>query len=60
MKKIYKSLLAFAAALVLVPTAYAQEPNREIYEFDEVKGIGYNKYLLSTTPNSDGDYHPEL
>ena len=56
MKKIYKSLLAFAAALVLVPTAYAQEPNREIYEFDEVKGIGYNKYLLSTTPNSDGEY----
>ena len=56
MKKIYKSLLAFAAALVLVPTAYAQEPNREIYEFDEEKGIGYNKYLLSTTPNSDGEY----
>ena len=49
MKKIYKSLLAFAAALVLVPTAYAQEPNREIYEFDEVKGIGYNTV-----------YHPEL
>ena len=62
MKKIYKSLMAVAAALLLVPTAYAQEVlpgtdlGHEKYEIDTDKGIGYNKYLVSNTPNDDGEY----
>ena len=56
MKKIYKSLMALAAALLLVPSAYAQDPNHEKYLKNEEKGIGYNKYLVSNTPNADGEY----
>ena len=61
MKKIYKSLMALAAALVLVPAAYAQSElpvqyQHEKYLFNEEKGIGYNKYLVSNTPNADGEY----
>ena len=59
MKKINKFLMALAAALLLVPTAFAQtdpDPKHERYEFNEEKGIGSNKYLLSSTPNEDGEY----
>ncbi|MBP5538703.1 MAG: VWA domain-containing protein, partial [Bacteroidales bacterium] len=56
MKKIYKSLMALAAALVLIPAAHAQDPNHEAYKFNEEKGIGYNKYLVSNTPDADGNY----
>ena len=56
MKKIYKGILALAASLVLVPVVKAQDPNPEKYLFDEDKGIGYNKYLVSNTPNSNGEY----
>ncbi len=48
--------MALAAALVLIPAAYAQDPNHEAYEFNEQKGIGYNKYLVSNTPDADGNY----
>lgn len=56
MKTTYKFLMALAAALLLVPSAYAQDPNHEKYIFNEEKGIGYNKYLVSNTPNADGEY----
>ena len=56
MKKIYKSLMALAAALVLIPAAHAQDPNHEAYLLNEDKGIGYNKYLVSNTPDADGNY----
>lgn len=48
--------MALAAALVLIPAAHAQDPNHEAYEFNEQKGIGYNKYLVSNTPDADGNY----
>ena len=59
MKKIYKTLMTLAAALLLVPTAFAQtdsDPNHEKYLLDEDKGIGYNKYLTSRTPDENGYY----
>ncbi|MBQ1647097.1 MAG: hypothetical protein II047_01300, partial [Bacteroidales bacterium] len=59
MKKIYKTLMTLAAALLLVPTAFAQtdsDPNHEKYLIDEEKGIGYNKYLTSRTPDENGYY----
>ena len=59
MKKNNKFLMALAAELLLVPTAFAQtdpDPNHEMYKFNEDKGIGSNKYLLSSTPNEDGEY----
>ena len=54
--------MAVAAALLLVPTAYAQEVltgtdlGHEKYIIDTDKGIGYNKYLKSTTPDANGNY----
>lgn len=54
--------MAVAAALLLVPTAYAQEVltgtdlGHEKYKIDTDKGIGYNKYLKSTTPDANGNY----
>ena len=56
MKKIYKSLMALAAAMLLPLSLTAQTPNREKYLYDEEKGIGYNKYLVSNTPDADGNY----
>lgn len=55
MKKIYKSLLVLAAAMVLPLTLTAQPPYPK-YKYDGTKHIGYNKYLLSDTPNDDGEY----
>ena len=55
MKKIYKSLLVLAAAMVLPLTLMAQPPYPK-YKYDGTKHIGYNKYLLSDTPNADGEY----
>lgn len=48
--------MAVAAALVLIPAASAQDPNHEAYLLNEDKGIGYNKYLVSNTPDADGNY----
>lgn len=55
MKKIYKSLLVLAAAMVLPLTLMAQPPYPK-YKYDGIKHIGYNKYLLSDTPNDEGEY----
>ena len=51
MKKIYKSIIALAASLLLLPTVSAQT-----YLVDETSGFGYNKYLKSDTPNEKGEY----
>lgn len=46
--------MAFAAALLLVPTANAQ--TNPPYILDATTGYAYNKYLTSTTPNENGEY----
>ena len=61
MKKIYKSLMALAAALLLVPSAFAQtelpvQYQHEKYLKNDKGTIGYNKYLVSNTPDADGNY----
>lgn len=52
MKKLYKSLMAVAASLLLIPNAIAQ---RNI-PYTEKDGFGYNKYIVSDTPNENGEY----
>ncbi len=61
MKKIYKGILALAASLILVPVAFSQtdlpvQYQHEKYLLNEKGTIGYNKYLVSDTPNVDGEY----
>lgn len=57
MKKIYVTLMALAAALMLVPTASAQtDDEHEKYVAYPTKGVGLNKYLKDTEPNADGEY----
>ena len=61
MKKICKPLLAIAASLLLVPSVYAQETIPVQYQHEKylmnAKGtIGYNKYLVSDDPDSNGEY----
>jgi len=61
MKKIYKSLMTFAAALLLAPAAFAQSTlpvqyQHEKYLLNDAKTIGYNKYLVSDQPNENGEY----
>ena len=56
MKKIYKSLMILAAALTLPLMLNAQTVTPPKYKFNAEKGIGYNKYLLSTTPDDNGEY----
>ena len=61
MKKIYKSLIALAAALLLVPAAFAQteipvQYQHEKYLKNDKGTIGYNKYLVSNTPDANGYY----
>ena len=53
MKTIYKSFIAFAAALLLIPAAKAQTPQ---YLVDKDSGFGFNKYLKSETPDAQGRY----
>ena len=53
MKKIYKSLMILAAALTLPLMLNAQTVTPPKYKFNAEKGIGYNKYLLSTTPDDN-------
>lgn len=51
MKRIYKSMLVLAAALLLAPMAKAQD------NYLLKDGFGYNKYLKSTTPDpTTGEY----
>lgn len=52
MKTIYKSFIAFAASLLLVPVAHAQ---RDIPYVDK-GGFGYNKYVVNDNPNNKGEY----
>ncbi len=56
MKKIYKGILALAASLILVPVVNAQTVTPPKYKYDADKHVGYNKYLVSDTPNEDGEY----
>lgn len=56
MKKIYKSLLALAAVLALPLVLNAQTTTPPKYTINMEKGIGFNKYLLSDTPNDEGEY----
>ena len=48
--------MVLAAAFALPTALFAQTTNPEKYEFDAQKGIGYNKYLVSNTPDADGNY----
>ena len=61
MKKIYKSLMTFAAALLLAPAAFAQSTlpvqyQHEKYLLNDKGTIGYNKYLVSDQPDANGEY----
>ncbi|MBO4769030.1 MAG: hypothetical protein J5495_05805, partial [Bacteroidales bacterium] len=56
MKKIYKSLITLAAALTLPLVLNAQTATPPKYKYDAEKHIGYNKYLLSDTPDENGEY----
>ena len=58
MKTIYQSLVSFAAAFLLVPSAFAQtvpvQYQHEKYTLDN--GVGFNKYLVSNNPNASSEY----
>ena len=63
MNRIYKVLMAVAAALLLIPSAFAQtEAGSETpvqYQHEKYKlenGVGFNKYLVSTSPNASSEY----
>jgi len=56
MKKIYKSLITLAAALSLPLMMNAQTATPPKYKYDADKHVGYNKYLLSDTPDENGEY----
>ena len=57
MKCKYKTLIALAAVVFLVPTAQAQPAfNPEKYASFPDEHVGLNKYLKSTEPNADGEY----
>ena len=53
--------MTLAAALLLAPAAFAQtdvpiQYQHEKYLKNEAGTIGYNKYLVSTQPNNEGEY----
>lgn len=52
MKRIYAAILAFAAALMFVPTASAQKD----IPYHEKGGVGYNKYIVNDKPDEKGEY----
>ncbi len=56
MKKIYKSLMILAAALTLPLMLNAQTATAPKYKYDSNKHVGYNKYLVSDTPDENGEY----
>lgn len=51
MKTIYKSLMALAAALLLVPSAKAQG-----IHYDATSGFTFDKYVTSRNPDENGEY----
>jgi len=53
MKTIYKSLMALAAALLLVPAAQAQTRQ---YKLDATSGFAIDKYVMDKNPNANGEY----
>ena len=53
MKKLYRSLIAIAASLLLVPVVSAQ--TNPPYYINEQNGIAYNKYVKDG-PNAKGEY----
>ena len=53
MKALYKTLMAFAASLLLVPAAHAQS---ETPYYIDPAGFGFNKYVVNSTPNAQGEY----
>ena len=55
MKKIYATLMALAAALMLVPKGFAQDEHEQYYNYPD-KSVGINKYLKSNIPDADGKY----
>ena len=63
MNRIYKVLMAVVAAHLLFPSAFAQtgteselpvQYQHEKYELEN--GVGFNKYLVSTSPNENSEY----
>ena len=54
MKTIYKALITLAASFALAPAVSAQTVDPEKYTIKN--GVGYNKYLMDTKPNADGEY----
>ena len=56
MKTTYKFLTALAGALLLAPALFAQTPVTYREDYVEENMVGLNKYLLSNTPNGDGEY----
>ena len=59
MKAIHNSLMALAASLLLAPAAYAQTDTPVQYQHEKYaleNGVGFNKYLVSQTPNANSEY----
>ncbi len=59
MKNIYKVSLALVASLLLVPAVFAQETTPIQYQHETYKlenGVGFNKYLVSNSPNENSEY----
>ena len=59
MKELHNSLLALAASLLLAPAAFAQTDLPVQYQHEKYaleNGVGFNKYLVSTTPNENSEY----
>ena len=59
MKNIYKVSLALVASLLLVPAVFAQETTPIQYQHETYKlenGVGFNKYLVSNSPNEKSEY----
>lgn len=56
MKHIYKSLMAIAASLLLIPAAKAQTTTPRAYLLSGESGFGFDKYVVDTTPDEHGEY----
>ena len=51
--------MALAASLLLAPAAYAQTDTPVQYQHEKYaleNGVGFNKYLVSQTPNANSEY----
>lgn len=59
MKTIYKSLMAIAASLLLIPVAKAQTTTPTTpkpYILSGTSGFGFDKYVVNNTPDENGEY----